>query len=124
MITPADPTAPARYPAARPGRRPRAWETRPTATAASADPAVIRALGSPARLVVPSMSWARSAPTVTPAASPAPLRTWEATRARSTRRWAGPGSDMPEGEVVVRVAAVSVMSLPGWSGGAKRDARH
>jgi hypothetical protein len=47
---------------------------RPTTMAARAEPAVNKALGSPARLVVPSISWARRAPTVTPAARPAPLR--------------------------------------------------
>jgi len=76
--TPAPPIAPVAYPAVSPVRRPKRWESRPTMRAAPADPAVNRATGSPDRLLVSSMSAASSAPTVMPAASPAPLKTWEA----------------------------------------------
>jgi len=62
---------------------------RPTVTAAAAEPMVNMALGSPARLVVSSMSCASSAPTVMPAASPAPLSTWAPTRTASVRRCCG-----------------------------------
>jgi hypothetical protein len=52
----------------------------------AADPPVNRALGRPDRLVVANMSAASRAPTVIPAARPAPLNTCEAITTARVRR--------------------------------------
>src|SRR5690554_5181135 len=67
-------------------RRPWRLDRRPTATAAPAEPPAKSAEGSPAPLVEPSISLARRAPTLTPAARPAPAKIWAKTKTRSVRR--------------------------------------
>ncbi len=73
------PTPPAPNPSPSPILRPRACVIRPTRSAANADPRVNNAVGKPARLSDPSICCARRAPTVIPAARPAPPRTWLTT---------------------------------------------
>ena len=87
--TPRLPRAPVRYPALSPARRPRRWLIRPTPTAAAAEPIVKKTVGNPEKRLEPNMSSASSAPTVMPAARPAPLRICASSRVASVRRCSG-----------------------------------
>src|SRR5262249_61950376 len=84
---PPPPRPPAATPEASPSRRPERWVRRPTPNAVSADPSVNRAAGSPAAASPPSICCASRAPTVTPAASPAPPKICEHTTTVSDRRY-------------------------------------
>ncbi len=77
IMTPIAPSPPSIKPAVRPVRRPYACESLPTNKAAPADPKVSKAEGRPANASVPSICCAISAPTVTPAANPAPPKICE-----------------------------------------------
>ena len=69
-----------------PSRLPWRWVMPPIRNAARAEPRVNSAVGTPARSSEPSISWASNAPTVIPAANPAPPSTCPATTTASTRR--------------------------------------
>ena len=80
------PSAPTAYPVASPRRRPCADMSRANGTAASAAPSTVAVCASPASVAEPATSWARSAPTAIPAATPRPPRIWLANRMRIVRR--------------------------------------
>lgn len=85
MMTPIAPSPPIIKPADRPVRRPNACESLPTNKAAPADPNVSKDEGIPAYASVPSICCARSAPTVTPAANPAPPKICEILTTNNVR---------------------------------------
>ena len=77
---------------ARATRRPKRWLTRPRTIAAAAEPIVKKTVGSPDKLLEPNICSASSAPTVMPAASPAPLRICANSRTARVRRCSGASS--------------------------------
>src|SRR6266545_2609483 len=88
--TPA-PSAPARWAAASPARRPARSITRETATAAIPEPSTSSASGSPAVAASPVMCSSSSAPAVPPAARPNAPSSCAATSTRMVRRCSSRG---------------------------------
>src|SRR5699024_8001232 len=85
MMTPIAPKLPARKPNDNPSRLPKFCETRPTKYADKAEPSVNNAAGTPAKLAEPNISLAIKAPTVIPAANPAPPNIGEITTTVNVR---------------------------------------
>src|SRR5215218_10780915 len=109
------PTAPARYAAANPTRRPWWLMTRVTATAPTPEPSTSIASGSPAAAGLPVSCSANNAPAVPPAASPQAPSSCATTRVRSVRRSSSRGGD--DGELDTGRASLpdesGTASLPG-----------
>src|SRR6266496_88035 len=80
------PSAPLRWAAASPARRPLRSMTRVTATAPTPEPSTSTASGSPAAAWLPVISVASSEPAVPPAARPSAPSSWAAIRTRTVRR--------------------------------------
>src|SRR5215208_453891 len=106
------PTAPARYAAANPTRRPWPLMTRVTATAPIPEPSTSTASGNPTVAGLPVSCSASSAPAVPPAASPQAPNNCATTSVRIVRRSSNRGGNDEDLDTGARLPAGSNGARP------------